>query len=488
MSSEGTTSGQVLAFAEALERLSAAAHVLGRASGIPKYLDVTKAVQRIGATHAAENVPDSALLEKARKTIVEASRAGRLSSVPRSLLRQAPWLLWTPTDPLVTLPGLMDAVFNLARRSVAVVRNLIEAWLEACGRSVPGLKEAGVQLRKIILESSDARLERWKQGYHSSVNLFDGEDGPKAVALAILEWSEPVEDIIAGFGLNTPLRAVGGYARLVQQELLLELTERLTQRDALTYLDRAMAFTIVDGTLRFGEPAFRGYLADALLEPWQASKPSADVVTSRIQKILLQFLGDPRTKSANWHEASAHSRDVMRAWLSRASLLTFFDVISDHADKDFIYRRSFWTAYLTAGVIEGAWIALGYDVFAAAKTIKELDGEYASFSGSSAKKSAILFQIGGYIFCEFSHAGALRAWPANSTAAPHLYRERYQREDLMKQCLKFPGDAGYGLDNVCNSGGLWHVAGAKGYWQKEAARFIADKCKIYLGPKDWMPK
>jgi len=488
MSSDVSVSGQAFALSEALERLSAAAHLVGKATTIPKYLDVTKAVQRIGAANAVESMPSSTLLEKARQAILEASRAGRLDTVPRSLLRQAPWLLWTISNPLATVPGLLDTVFNLARRSVAVVRNLIEAWLEACGRNVPGLIEAGQRIRSIILESGDARLEPWKHVYHSRVNLFDPENGPKAIALAILEWPEPVAHITQGFGLDTPLRAVGGYARLVQREVLIALTDRLVGQNAMLYLERAMAFTLVSDNLRFGEPAFRGFLADALLKPWHPSRASVDDVTSRVQRILLQYLGDPRTKQANWLGASEHSRKVMRAWLSRADLLTFFDVIADHADKDFKYRRSFWTAYLKAGAINEAWIALGQDVFAAAKSIEELDGAYGKFSGSTANKSAILFVISDYVFCEFSHSGALRAWPASSKSAPDLYESEYIREELMKSCVKFPEEFGYGLNDICNGSGLWHTGGLRGRWQAKAARFIADKCKVYLGPKDWMPK
>jgi hypothetical protein len=489
MSSDGFEPSTTYEFSKALERLRAAAHILAKATAVPKQLDLAIALEKIGATGASVAKPDSSLLERTREAIISASSRGRIEEVPRSLLRQAPWLLWTEKDPLAEIPGLIDAVFRLARRSVAVLRNLIEAWIEACGRNIAGVGAAGKELRRILEQSDDARLAVWKAEIHQKINIFDIENGPRAVALAILDSSDPVERLISAFGFDQPLRAVGGYARLVQKEVLKGLTERLQTDDAKKSFERAMEFTIVNGQLRFGEPNFRGLFADALLAPWGLVRDVSNPVTGQIQKLLIHQLGDPRIKSANWHDANEHSKKTIRAWLSSASLQTFFDVIADHADKDFKYRRSFWTAYLKAGAIHDAWLALGTNVWNAAKTIPELDGGYGYLDGTAPDKSAILFQIGNYLFCEYSHSGALRVWPLDERFTPKLHQNKYQHGRLMHDSMKFPEDPGYRLnDTACDGKGLWHVGGKKGRWQIKASRFIGDKCRIYLTQKDWMPQ
>lgn len=476
-----------LAMLEALQRLRAGIDLVARGSALPDRFALPKVLEKIGAAERPVAQPQIAILERVRTNILLAAAKGDVKGADPRDLREAPWLLWTETQPLSAVPGLLDAVHQLATRSAGVRRNLIEAWIAAGTSNAPGLDAAGQGILRLVSESTDLRLAVWRKAAQE-FKLFDRVAGPKSVARAILEWQEPVADILSHAGLDTPLRAVGGYARLVQASLLEQLPGFLSGRQAERPLARAVSFLLHEDKLRFDEPDARGALADALIAPWRSGAMPQPSIQGEVQKLLLRYLGDPRTKPARWNTADKATIATMRGWLSRASLVAFFDVIADHADENFRYRRAFWTAYLNANAIQDAWIALGRDAHATARGIKDLDGAYARLWGVGGDQSVLLFKIGNDIFCEWSHSGSLRAWPDDWKNAPVLYRGQYERVDLFGLCLPFPPSAHSGSKGAPNGKGLHHRASDKSNWQSSAAELIARRSKIRLVAKDWMPR
>lgn len=475
------------AMREALERLRAGIDLVARGSALPDRFALPKVLEKIGAAEQPAAQPKTAILERVRVNILDAAAKGDVKVADPRDLREAPWLLWTETQPLAAVPGLLDAIHHLATRSAAVRRNLIEAWIAAGASSAPGLDAAGEGIRRLVVDSPDLRLAVWRKAAQN-FQLFDRIEGPKAVARAVLEWPEPVREVLARAGLDTPLRAVGGYARLVHASLLQQLPGWLSGRQGEKALARATNFLLHEGKLRFDEPDARGALADALIAPWRSGGTPQPAIQGEVQKLLLRHLGDPRTKPARWNTANKATIATMRGWLSRASLVAFFDVIADHADENFKYRRAFWTAYLNAEAIQDAWIALGRDAHATARGIKDLDGAYARLWGADGDQSALLFKIGKDVFCEWSHIGSLRAWPEDWKNAPPLYRANYDKADLFGLCLPFPPSALYSSKGAPNGKGLHHRVSDKSNWQGSAAELIARRANIRLTAKDWMPK
>ena len=123
----------------------------------------------------------------------------------------------------------------------------------------------------------------------------------------------------------------------------------------------------------------RGPLADALLRPW-LSRPVPDPLKQRIQDFLLQHYGDPRTKQHRWAAASDEARQVFRKWLARVALAQFLEVIDRLAlDRQWKYRRAFWTAYFDRDWVWDAQVAFGPG---GAELARQLFGRDAPFADS----------------------------------------------------------------------------------------------------------
>lgn len=325
----------------------------------------------------------------------------------------------------------------------------------------------------------------WRRA-QARFQFFQIKLGPARVAREVLNGIEPVADIVKAAGLDEPLRAVSGYARLVNMHLLKELPAPLASGRGESVFERTKAFVVVDRALRFEEPEARGSLANSLLTPWGLeTRPSAgEAVRLQVQRFLLARLGDPRTKGPNWRHVEENKISVMRRWLSRASLKAFFDVVANHADENFKYRRAFWNAYLEENAIANSWLALGGNVHAEAQGIRELQGSFARLRGASGNQSVLLIKIGPIIFSEWSHSGSLRVWPEDWKNTPQIGLSEYQRGVLTGKCLPFPD----GPDGARQGNGLWHAGSENGRWQSVAAELIARRCGVRLTWRDWMPQ
>jgi hypothetical protein len=468
-----------------LVSLRAAIKLTGEARGLPETSELVKAIERLGAVPPVRP-PDTSVLDRARRNLIAAAGSpGGLASAQRRDLKFAPWLLWTGSDGIAGLPGMFDILFREAERLGSVRRSLIESWIANCDTSQPTVQTCGSLIELLLGKSDDARIEVWRRA-EARFQYFRVQSGPGRIASAILNGTEPVTEILKAAGLDEPLRAASGYARLVNFQLLKELPPPLASSWGESVFARAQAFAVVGRTLRFEEAEARGALANSLLTPWApGSRLSArGDVRSQVQSFLLTRLGDPRTRRANWLHVEESKIGVMRRWLSRASLKAFFDVVANHAHENFEYRRAFWNAYLEAEAIEDSWLALGANVHAEAQGIRELQGSFARLRGASSNQSVLLIKVGPVIFSEWSHSGSLRAWPEDWKDAPRIGLPEYRRLDLTGKCLPFPN----GPDGAQQGKGLWHVGSENGRWQSVAADFIAGRCGVRLTQRHWMPK
>jgi hypothetical protein len=472
-------------FRKALTSLRAAIKLAGEARGLSKSSELLKVVDKMGDL-PPPRPPEIAVLERARINLLAAARTpGGVATAERRDLKHAPWLLWAKAAGLAEVPGIFDALYREAQRLGSVRRGLIEAWIANCDANHPSIETCGPLLEQLLGSRDDARLENWRRA-QTRFHYFQVKIGPARVASAILNGSEPVAEIIKAAGLSEPARTTTGYARLVNAYLMKELPAPLASAKGVTVFERAQAFVVVDRALRFEEPESRGSLANSLLTPWvPGSRLSAgDGVRTHVQGFLLGRLGDPRTRQANWRHVDKVKTDIMRKWLSRASLKAFFDLIEDHAEDSFIYRRAFWNAYLEAEKIDDSWLALGANVHAEARGVRELQGNFARLKGATGNQSVLLIRIGTVIFSEWSHSGSLRAWSEEWKNAPRIGLFEYQKEDFTGLCLPFAD----GPDGARQGKGLWHMGSESGRWQAIAAELIARRCGTRLGPQVWMPK
>lgn len=471
----------------ALENLMLTIRELSPVRGLPEGSAVSRVLAQWGNPEPGRR-PDEERMEIARRNVLAAASQGYTTLSPRDY-KLTPWLLWEGDKGLAELPGLTEAVCAAASTNPAALRALFEAWIASCNLTRPSFGDYSERLRRLLAQSGDVQLELWRSAQRRFA-LFDIRRGPQSVAAEILDHADTVAVILAAAGLDREMRTRSGYVRLVQSALVSQLPKQLAGARGGIVFARAQRFFLIERKFRFDEPRAIGALATALLVPWRRGAPlaKADGVKDEVLTFLLDRLGDPRTKPINWREVEDDAADVMRSWLTRKSLELFFDVIADHADVMFAYRRAFWNAFLQAGHIDDAWLALGSSVSADAGRIKELRGGFGRIRGASANQSVLLIRIGSTVFCEWSHAGSLRAWPADASNAPQLGLREYSRNEVVQEGLSFPANPHTGRGGSPDGKGLRHFTGADGYWQASAAELIARRCGIRLAAKDWMPK
>ena len=272
--------------------------------------------------------------------------------------------------------------------------------------------------------------------------------------------------------------------RAVVAAVLAEIPATLRSAAAGRGIARVLRLLAPGGSLRFGT-ALRGAVGRALLLPWLDGGPApAAAQREMVRGFLLEQLGDPRLRAANWTPLGADAIALMRSWVSRASVAAFYQLIADkELDPHWRYREAFWSACLRKDAIDDAWIVLGRT----AGMPRDLGDAYASLVDGG-EQAALLLRVGSLVFCEWSHAGKLRAWAGDSKNAPKLQRRSYTREALGGKGLPFPPNAKYGTHGASDGLGLSLIHPDRNYWQGSAAELLATRAGIVLTEDDWQPQ
>lgn len=424
--------------------------------------------------------PPEDWLEQLRRRLAELFGSGRGHEATRRDLSHAPWILWNGDLRGEAIPGLLDAVLRQAAEHRRTLRNLVQCWLLTFDPESASHARLAPELERVVRAGDDRRLA-WARTAATEVSLFDPGSGPNRLAHALLTGSAAVEEILARYGFGEPMRAASAYLRCALLAALRAWRTLATRKDALELLERLVMLWTVEKRLRFEEA--RAAFAESLLRPWLEGVQPGDEVRARVQRALLDRLGDPRVPSASgrWAPVDRRAVELFKSWLARASLNAFFAIIRDYAlDRQWRYRERFWKACLDRGAIADVWLALAPEVARAAHTVRDLRGAFGTLTGGvDAKHSVILMRMGPLVLCEWSHNGKLRAWPADWKQAPQLGRSSYTAYALKADSLVFPGGSA--------EDGLRHAGSETGRWQERAAKLLRERAGVVLEPRDYMP-
>ncbi|ACI99729.1 EH signature domain-containing protein [Rhodospirillum centenum] len=476
---------------EALISLQATAGRLPHYAMLPDMPESGRLVTALAGANAAPAPPGDDMLAAVRRRLLEAARGpgGVAAAAPRDLC-DAPWLMWGGLDPLAGLNGLLEAVLDVCNRRNRARRTLIEAWIRNFSYDMPRIAEAGNGIRRLITAARRPRLEPWRDA-DAWCRLFDAADGPRTLARWIVLTDEPVDTLLGRACLDDPMRASSGYARTIQAEVLSLVPDHLAGPAGAQRVARVADFLAPGDSLRFDEPESRGQIVRSLMAPWLTGRSGLEEPTrAAVQKFLLARLGDPRTRPGQWVRAGEDAVALMETWLSRAALGAFFDLVGEqNHDPDWRYREAFWSACMEAGGIDDAWLALGRTVRRSAPALHHLKGAYGELVGPGfhGDQTVLLLRVRDTVFCEWSHAGKLRAWPAEGEDAPRLHRASYTRPDLTAPCLPFPPNKRHWARGSSDGNGLSHVGSESSRWQGSVARLLEERAGIALTAADWMP-
>lgn len=153
-------------------------------------------------------------------------------------------------------------------------------------------------------------------------------------------------------------------------------------------------------------------VADALI-------PAADKIAARkiCTEIFYRRMGDPRFGDGRfvWQKVSPKSREIFCRWLAEDDLEIFFQITRETLKNNpaklamWDARENFWKEYLPR--IGITWVVLGNNAQQTAYRLRDMRTHGRLLGKLDQDKSGFLFQLGDYIFVEWSHDGALRVYP-----------------------------------------------------------------------------
>lgn len=322
--------------------------------------------------------------------------------------------------------------------SSQALKNLAMAYLAGFERATPAAKDA---LARHILQSA---TERRVQSLDTWINagLFDVSKGAQKLAASIISKGAPVAETYETLQYPEMLRAVG-LSRAAYRLGCTYVRDTAAQRPVLveTLIDWAsLEGDPEHGRVKLRYPAAVGATVDALLLPWAQTTPTGDI-ERKVRNFVIAAIGDPRftSSSAQWSEVDDQARSVLTGWLTRASVIQFFEIVSQTMSKPdekrmWKYRRQFWSAYLPH--ISNAWVAFGNQGEQLARETANRTGDnsfkqFGQLFGSVAGTHAVLIMtIGDLVIAEWSHSGKCRMWPKGHKDAPKLYDRAYRAENL----------------------------------------------------------
>ena len=189
-------------------------------------------------------------------------------------------------------------------------------------------------------------------------------------------------------------------------------------------------------------------------------------------EIFYRRLGDPRFGYTrfNWDKISEESKAIFLRWLVEDDLEIFFKIIKQTAlDRMWRYREKFWRAYLPH--ISNTWIFLGSNAKSIARQLGDKSMGHGNLDGGSSDQSVFVFQIGRYIFSEWSHNGKLRVYKTES--ANHFFGS--------SSLSKWEID-----ENFIEA---WIHSSPRTYsWQNKVSEWLKINCGVIKTENDWRIK
>ena len=181
--------------------------------------------------------------------------------------------------------------------------------------------------------------------------------------------------------------------------------------------------------------------------------------------IFYDVLGDPRIGrlSVKWNSVSDDSRNIFLSWLAEKDLNLFFKIIERTAvDSMWASRKHFWSHYLK--YITNTWVLFGKNAMVYARQIDSSNMAYGQLKGGAADHSVFAFQIGQYMFVEWSHNGKLRVWDVDD--APKIFGKNLINKLDITASRNYPSQE-------------WsHHGNKNNYWQNEVSSWIYRNCGI----------
>ena len=230
-------------------------------------------------------------------------------------------------------------------------------------------------------------------------------------------------------------------------------------KDALVTFYRTSAFAAQLKILRELDADYDAYqnifpaVADALIPTVARAGYGKELCLD----VFYRRLGDPRFGFTrfNWNDVSDKSKEIFCHWLSEDDLETFFKIVAATTDDaHWGYRERFWRRYLPR--ITNTWIFLtgNAKIYAAQSKVR-----HGTLTNGGGNQAVFVFQVGRYIFSEWSNVGKVRAYSSSR------HEEFFGRSQISGDFIK------------SKSAKAWiHSSPQTDFWQRKVGAWIARYC------------
>jgi hypothetical protein len=390
------------------------------------------------------------------------------NKLKKRIVRLSPWLIFTEIDrkrpPLYSIDDLSFVLIEHIKKlqDDKATLNLAFVFLRIYPKDLTLFDKINQIMTSLLPTLQKQRGKSFAQKAMTN-NLFM-PTGPKTVAKKLINNHRSVVDILDDSGLHGGCQEEG-FIEEVYFEWIEEISIQLTKTTYDNYkkpLIRLLEYSIHNNTLRFARK--RKKLIEGLLLPFQNKNP-VEECKKHIRDFIIKYIGDPRFEPGYWTGINSAARKVLLTWLSEIVLADFFRLLDysakydRDADRQWKYRKAFWSTCLNHRIIDNAWVVLGKKVAQSAHLfLDQKDHIYANISGSGVQghHAVLILQIGNMIITEWSHSGKYRFWFESNPYAPKLYKDVYNRDDVI-QHPEFEGA---------------HHGAIRGSWQNSVADYI----------------
>lgn len=425
--------------------------------------------------------PDDVKRLQAR--IATAAQIGSLAELPKRDLRDGCRVFLLPPQPpgreQQVGPRLIGELERRARPPRSAMLALIDSYLDAFEPADPDVARLGGSLEEMRPTWPWRDGELWPLRAERFA-LFDTRTVPERLGRAVLASDATPSAVLAEAGLDTDARRLGGLARAAFIEAC-RATAAEPAASAEARQNRLLEWGL-DAQERAVFPAAWPDLARALLSPWRSGEPTPTHKARLISLLERLGGGDPRMKPSGWRavrETAGDAYAVLLRWLTRASVLQFFDIVDVTADPYmWRFRRAFWTSYLLAGHIDQAWVVFNRRGAELARSQMRRSGDtreeaFAEFrsTAKTGDHAALIMRIGDLVVVDWSHNGCWNIWRRTQGQTPSLFWRKYSELDL---------------DHAPTRGA--HIGSPNFSWQETVSRIIESETGLKTSPSEWKPR
>lgn len=363
-------------------------------------------------------------------------------------LKCFPWLMFdehypdpeTGTGSIAMNRGLLDAYLHEVRQrfSCSIRMVLVQVLLFAYPKELPIYDFLVGQAGQLLVVSESLRCQRYAR-ILDEYRLLKA-DGPARYWEKLVAFNGRVDSLLDDTGFT----GIMFNARFMYDMFTAALTDISDTLRASGDAERMLhrLFDLIESDAGGGKGGglfqlHRTKIAESLLLPVDKARYS-DAEQAYVQKKILGYFGDPRLSRKNWSGVSKQAEGVMRAWMTRATLEMFFEILQRLAHnislEHWTARKAFWTAYLNRGVIDDAWVVMSSELIGRANRFEGFErsgvGMHSGY-GRTPDHAALLLKIGSLHIVEWNYNGACHLVGSNSKFAPEFYKDRYDAQSLI---------------------------------------------------------